>query len=383
MKYILCRVPLVVLLLSLSGCGTVGYYAQAAWGQWSLLRARVDVPQLLDDPTLPAATRQRLQVAWQIRDFAASAMDLAPDARYSTFVDLERPYVVWNVFVAPPFDLTAQTWCYPIVGCAPYRGYFREQAARDFAAGYSSRGYDTHVGGVPAYSTLGWFDDPLLSTFIDWPDGDLADLLLHELAHGRVWVNGDVTFNESFASFVGQEGARRWMQTHGAAQALTTWQQRRLVRRRLTQFLLNVKAQFQRGYALAADGGVQGEVRKAELLAKMHACYAAHRERLGGGRYDELVYRRVNNAYLVSVGTYADDVPAFAALFKREGEDWPRFFAAVEALAELPDTERRAVVAALAGSAQDEVGADADNDGTQQIDCEAFFGHGRDAEAPG
>ena len=200
----------LLLLPGLVGCETLGFYQQAIWGQWRIMRERVPLDDALTNGATDAGTREQLQVATGLLDFAEEALLLPVAERYRSFVQLDRDYVVWNVFAAEPYNLDAGYWCYPIVGCAPYRGYFDEARAQRAAERLERRGMEIYLGGVPAYSTLGWFDDPLLSTFLHWPEADLASLLFHELAHGRVWAAGDTAFNESFASFVGEEGARQW-----------------------------------------------------------------------------------------------------------------------------------------------------------------------------
>ena len=194
--------PLLPLLVLLTGCSSLGYYAQLAGGQWQLLQARQPVAELLADPRQPAELRRRLQRAQAARDFASTRLALPDNRSYRLYADLARPYVVWNLFATPEFSLEPVTHCFPIAGCVAYRGYFDEQRARGAAALLRVQGLDTEVAGVAAYSTLGWFDDPLLGGMLAWNDERLAGLIFHELAHQRLYLPGDTAFNESFARFV-------------------------------------------------------------------------------------------------------------------------------------------------------------------------------------
>ena len=231
-----------------AGCETVGYYGQAIRGQTGLLLAREPVDDLLADPATDAALRQRLGVARDLLDFADGELGLEVGGRYGSYVALDRDAVVYNVFASPPFALTPVRWCFPIAGCVSYRGYFSEAAAQAKADELAEAGLDVHVGGASAYSTLGWFDDPLLSTFIERDDAALADLLFHELAHGVLYVPGETAFNESFATFVGREGTRRWLSARGEDAALEQWRARNARRARFVAAVLELRAGLAEDY---------------------------------------------------------------------------------------------------------------------------------------
>lgn len=209
-------VPLLAALL-LNGCSSVAYYGQLAEGQWQLLRARQPVAQVIADPATPPQLRSHLAHAEQARVFASQQMKLPDNHSYRVYADIGRPYVVWNVFATPELSLQPVTHCFPIAGCVAYRGYYQQGAARGAAALMRQDGLDVYVGGVEAYSTLGWFDDPILSSMVGWGDERLATLIFHELAHQRFYVQNDTEFNESFASFVEQEGTRQWRVARGLA----------------------------------------------------------------------------------------------------------------------------------------------------------------------
>ncbi len=323
---------LSVLLLIQGGCGSLSFYQQAIFGQLEVLNARIPVEKMLTDPETNTALRKQLQLARQIILFAEGEIGLPVMDRYRSYVALDRPYVVWNVFAAPTHSLKAYMWCYPIVGCAPYRGYFDQAHARAYAQKLRQNGLETYVTGVAAYSTLGWFDDPLLSTFLHWPEPDLAGLLLHELAHGVVWIEGDTSFNESFASFVAEEGMRQYFGS--SSDQLKTWQSQRDGWNQMKTHLLQLKSALERAY-LSDDPAHE----KSIVFASFQQRYLRDRAALGDGRYDRLINEELNNAYLVSLGVYEDLVPAFKCLFGKQG-DWQVFFTEVKDLIALEVDDR-------------------------------------------
>lgn len=399
------RAPLALLALlacvPLAGCETLGYYAHVTGGQLQLLAAREPVERKVHELRAtgdPAAERlaRQLEGSQRVLDLAQHELALPVGRRYRTYVELDRPYVVWNVFAAPELSLEPHRWCYPVAGCAPYRGYFNAAAAERAAARLAAHGMDVYVGGVAAYSTLGWFADPLLSSFIHWPAADVAELLVHELAHGRVWIPGDVAFNESYASFVGERGAAAagdraaaaWRgddlavapeaTAAGSSAAGRSATERRDGWRGLVALLGLTADRLGEIYAQPAEPEVR-RAGKAAVLAAARACYAAQRADLGGGRYDTLM-SGLNNAVLVSISTYEDLVPAFERLFDTVGGNWPEFHAAVAALARQPAAERRTELARLR---DEQVAAERDHQHADQVECEALQGHVPDAEAAG
>ena len=358
----------------LAGCQTVGFYSQAVGGQLSIMRKQVPIDRLLDDPATPEPLRDQLALTQEILEFAEKTMGLEVGNRYRRYVELGRDYVVWNVVAAPAFSLEPERWCYPFVGCAPYRGYFSESAALAFAASLEADGLETFVGGTPAYSTLGWFDDPVLSSFVDYPPGHLAELLLHELAHGRVWVAGDVAFNEAFASFVGETGASSWLGADDRARFEAANKASKRFERWLHELANSLADVYQ-----SADTNVLPE-RKQATMARYLACYEAHRSVLGEGRYDQLVEARLNNAYLAARRTYEDWQPAFRALFERSGKHWESFFDAVEALGALTEAER---VLELEALREEGIAGERDHSRADEIQCEPLPRHGLGGETPG
>lgn len=370
--------------LLLGGCASLSYYSHLASGQMGLLGAREPVARVLarleaadagdEDPALA----ERLRLSQRVLDFAEAELDLEVGGRYRSYVDLEREAVVWNLFAAPALGVEAHTWCYPLVGCAPYRGYFNREMADAEQARMAAKGFDTYLGAVSAYSTLGWFDDPLLSTFINLSDSDLVELLIHELAHSRVWVRGDVTFNESFASFVGRAGLRAWHEAAGSAAEFEAHLDGERTWRAAEGMLLRARETLAAVYGSALPETQKLE-RKGALLAAAGACLAAAGRKTGNDGYRRLG-EKLNNAYLASLSAYADRIPAFAVLFDQAGGSWPAFYLQVLELAGLGDEAR---AAALEGLAEQHPAAAGDDEGADEIECEAFSGHGLDAEVPG
>jgi predicted aminopeptidase len=369
----------------LSGCASLGYYTQAMSGQLQISSSGQPVGEVLarleavEDPdALDAGLLSGLRSSQSVLAFAEAELGLESGGSYSSYVELDRPYVVWNVFAAPELSLEARSWCYLVVGCAPYRGYFEQGRAERFAAGLKDRGLDIYVGGVPAYSTLGWFEDPLLSTFIRWPKGRLAELLIHELAHSRVWVGGDVAFNEAFASFVGRQGARSWIEQRDGAQAADEFLERGRSWPALTRLLLEIRRALDELYTSGLSEG-EKRVGKSKVINRGKACYQRNISRYGSGRYDE-VLAGLNNAFLVSLSTYDDDVPAFAALFAQVSGDWRRFFDEVETLARMTSEGRADAMEALR---EQQIAERGDDEGADEVECEALFHHGVDGDTAG
>ncbi len=339
LDHIFKRLVPVLAVLLLNGCGSVGYYGQLAQGQWQLLRARQPVDNVLADPASSPQLRQRLAHAEQARSFASQRLQLPDNRSYRVYADLGRPYVVWNVFATPELSLQPVIHCFPIAGCVAYRGYYRQGAARGAAALMREDGLDVYVGGVEAYSTLGWFDDPILSTMVGWGDERLAALIFHELAHQRFYVRDDTAFNESFATFVEQEGARQWRVARGLA-PLADGQGAQ--REQFTRLVLASRERLQAIYAGPLDDAHKRMAKQAEF-ERLRQEYRVMRDGTWAGdkRYDAWIYGPMNNAKLLPFGLYDQWVPAFAALFREVGGDWARFYERVEQLGRLPIDQRK------------------------------------------
>lgn len=348
-------VPVLALtwVVGLTGCSHIRYYAQAVGGQLSILAKRRAISEWLDDPEVSESLKQRLSLVLEIRSFASEALGLPENGSFRAYADLERSYVVWTVFAAPEFSLDLREWCYPVVGCAAYRGYFTQERAQTLAERLQSEGYDTYVAGAAAYSTLGWFDDPLLNTVIAWPEADLAGLIFHELAHQRLYIQDDSTFNESFASAVEAEGVRRWLEHRGVADAFLEYKQAKRQDDAFTRLVFETRERLQALYeAILSDD--RKRRRKAEILAEMRSGYErVRRDWDAAKRYDAWFSYSLNNAQLGSVATYHAYVPAFQVLIERYGGDLQAFYQAAERLGKLPPKEREAELKALLVGARD------------------------------
>lgn len=338
---------LVSLSIALLSCETVSYYTQAARGQASIMLGREDIEQLLAEEELDTELRRKFELVLEIRDFAASELGLPVEDNYKTYVNVQRDHVVWNVFAAPEFSIENVNWCYPIAGCVSYRGYFSEQGAARYAQRLSEQGYDVYTGGVDAYSTLGWFDDSLLSTVIDRVDYQLAGLIFHELAHQLVYLPGDTTFNESFATAVEREGVRRWLEARGE----TTLQREALVNsERQEQFVAMVSEWRDRFDALYQEE-IDEELmrsRKQELQQDLRSAY----ERLklaweGYAGYDDWFSRSLNNAQLSTVSSYNDYVPAFYRMLQQNNGELESFYQQVAELVEQDEEAREELIEQL------------------------------------
>jgi predicted aminopeptidase len=335
----------LAMLLLLSGCATFNYYQQLAVGHYAVLQARQPIKQLLADPTTPAPLRQRLVLALQARSFASAQLKLPDNRSYRLYADIQRPFVLWNLFATEEFSLAPQLSCFAIAGCVAYRGYYHDTDAQTAAAQLKQQGLDTYVAGVEAYSTLGWFDDPLLSSMLHWDDQRLAALIFHELAHQRLYVADDSSFNESFASFVEQQGLRQWLASRAEVELDARAREQR------EQFTALVLATRKRLTALYASNLPVANLRagKQAEFARLRAKYRQLRETKWGGqgRYDHWINAPLNNAKLLPFGLYEQWLPAFAALFSRCADDWSCFYLQAAQLAQLPLPARLAALQEL------------------------------------
>lgn len=318
----------------LCSCSSVRYYAQAVHGQGALLVERRPLDEVISDPSTDATLAARLREAQQARRFASHSLGLPDNRSYTTYVALHRPHVVWNVFAAPRFSVRAVPQCFPIAGCVAYRGWFSEAAAEADAARLRARGDDVWVGGVAAYSTLGWFADPILSSMLRWDDDELAGTIFHELAHQLAYVKGDTTFNESFATFVQEEGLREWRKSRGLP---PTDPRSRRMDDQFVQRVLDLRTRLEAIYTRGGGETVMAAGKRREI-ARFRVDYAQWRERHwpNDHRHDAWVAAPINNARLLPFGLYRQWLPAFATLFELSAHDWRTFYDRVRKLAHQP-----------------------------------------------
>jgi predicted aminopeptidase len=337
-------------LLALSGCQVMGYYAQAVSGQVEIWRETRPVEELLRDPAVDPDLQARLKRAVVIRDFASRELALPDNGSYRSYADLKRPFVVWNVIAAEEFSIRPKPWCFPVAGCVTYRGYFNEQKAQSFAKQLRAKGMDVFVAGVPAYSTIGWFDDPLLNTFVRFSQTEMARLIFHELAHQVLYVPGDTSFNESFASAVELEGIDRWLAAEGTASERKAFETMRIYRRGFIELLATYRGKLEALYLLTLSDDEKRK-RKAETLANMKAAYLELKDSWGGfAGYDRFFAGELGNAQLASVSNYTEWLPAFRNLLARS-DSLPQFYAAAGEISKLASDERKERLRALNSSA--------------------------------
>jgi predicted aminopeptidase len=339
------------LLPLLGGCATMGYYWQSVSGHLSLMQAARPIEQWLQDTRTAEPLKDKLRLAGRIRAFAAHQLHLPDNASYLSYADLGRPAVVWNVVAAPEWSLKPEQWCFPVAGCVSYKGYFDEAAAQREAQRIAALGLETTVQPVPAYSTLGWLNwaggDPLLSTFIGYPEGELARLIFHELAHQVVYVAGDTAFNESFATAVERLGAQLWLE-QASASAREQYAALDVRRRQWRELALQLRRDLMALYAAAEPPGPQQRQAKQELMHNFALQYARLRSSWGNWPgYDRWV-ARVNNASLAVLAEYEDLAPAFERLYWQQGS-WPAFYDEVRRLAQLPRPQRHQQLRQLLG----------------------------------
>ncbi|MDA3913095.1 aminopeptidase [Oleiagrimonas sp.] len=339
----LIRGSLILLCtLALGGC----YYLHLATGETRLLLKRKPIRTVLADPHASPALKARLRLALRARAFASDHLDLPRNRSYTLYADIGRPFVMYNVFATPALSLKPVEHCFPIAGCVAYQGFYEKHRAETAAAKLHRAGDDVDVEGVPAYSTLGHFADPVLSSMDRWSDDELVGTIFHELAHQKLYLKGDTTFNESFATFVQREGLRQWHAARHEAPPDPTADRRQ---KQFTQLMLATRKRLKKLYA--------GTLPDAQKLRRKHAAFVELRARYrqlrdtqwdGYDGYDAWMAKPLNNARLLPFGLYDDQVPAFSALFAQSGSDWTRFFAAAKKLASLPKARRTAQLHALA-----------------------------------
>jgi predicted aminopeptidase len=337
----------IALIASLSGgC----YLLQSAEGQLALMSKREPIARVIDKPGTPPKLRAQLQSVTAIRDFASHELGLPDNGSYRKYADIGRAYVVWSVVAAPEFSVDPKRWCFPVVGCVGYRGYFVEARARRFAAGLNAQGFDVVVGGVAAYSTLGHFDDPILSTMVNWDDTELAAIIFHELTHQLLYVRNDASFNEALATTVEEEGVRRWLERQGREQDLAQHLLQHKHYLQVIALLSETRAQLRQIYAMTLPPPLMRERKRAAFEA-LRDSYAALRAQWGGhAPFDAWFGQDINNAHLASIATYFACVPGFEREMQAVDGNLPAFYRRVRALAKLDQAQRDLLVCGTAAS---------------------------------
>lgn len=344
----------------LSGCSTAAYYWQSVSGHLAVLQAAKPAQEVLSDDAVSESLKKRVAMALRIREFATTALALPDNPSYRRYADLKRSAVVWNVVAAPPDSLQLKTWCFAVVGCVGYRGYYTEADARGEAQRIQADGYEVNVYGVPAYSTLGYLNwlggDPLLSTFIQYPEGELARMIFHELAHQVLYVKDDTTFNESFATAVERLGGQQWLAQHGSARAREEYVAFDSRRREFRALTLRARERLVQVYMRKKHlSGIESTqsatnniaIEKTKVMQTLREEYSLLKASWGGySGYDRFV-AQANNASLGALAAYDDLVPQFEAVFEQKGRNWPAFYAAIQGIVSLPKQARRDALQAM------------------------------------
>lgn len=357
---------LLAVVLAVSGCHTLGFYGQAVKGQYEIFAHQEPIEKLMESSQVPTPLKQRFELLRDLRGFASADLKLPTDDHYRKYVDVHRPFVVWNVEAAPEFSMEPKTWWYPVLGSLEYRGYFSKAGATNYAGYLRRKGFDVSVGGVGAYSTLGWFKDPVLNTFIFEDDAELAEIIFHELAHQRLFARGDTDFNEAFATTVGQEGARRWLKARGNVSGLNDYLAHLQRSDQFVHLVMRTRGQLVQLYgdeqtpdgkikAAKKSKGSEQELRKQkkQILSDMQSEYSRLKTGWGGdAEYDGWFAHSVNNSHLNSVAAYYDFVPGFEQLLAANGGDMERFYRAAEQISKRPKSDRHEQLKILARTRQ-------------------------------
>lgn len=346
------RILLLAAVVLLGGCASAAYYAQSIRGQIGVMAASRPIDAVLDDPRTPGRVRRILTRVPAMRRFAVAELGLAASDSYTLYADVRREAMVWSVIAAPADSLRPREWCFPVAGCTSYRGYFDRRAARDYAARLAADGWDVAVQAVPAYSTLGWFSDPLPSTVVDWPLADIAGLVFHELAHETLYVPDDTAFNEGYATVVENEGVRRWLRLHGGPRERARRVEKERRRAEIRQLLDAARARLAALYA-SPPARAALLARKRAVFAKLRADYATLTQTWDGdAEYDRWFDRPLNNAHLAAADIYHAREPALRRLLQALDGDMEAFQAACRRIAAMDEPRRHAVLDALEQGAE-------------------------------
>lgn len=331
---------IVLLLICVSGCSTIGYYHQSISGHFELISKRERIADIVNDPARDEKLIKQLHLVEELRTFASEQLKLPENDSYRSYVQLDKPYITWNVFAAPEFSIALQQWCFLVIGCVPYRGYFDESEANSYAQQLSKQDLDVYVAGVPAYSTLGWFDDPLLSSMLDRGEIVTASYIFHELAHQQFYLKGDGAFNEAFATAVEEIGVLDWLHQQDRSQDAQRYDDWLLQKSIFFEFVKNSRDEFETLYQQEYDPEKM-QVEKEILIAEMRRKFAnLSSENKHIARYSKWMSGPLNNAQLGAISLYRELVPAFRRIFSLCENDFEKFYSYVETIAKQSEEHR-------------------------------------------
>lgn len=340
---------LIVTASGLSGCADLGYLMHTANGHFDIISRTEKTDTLINDPETDPRLREQLKNVNRILAFANDHLDLPSNGSYLEYADIGRDYVLKNLFATQEFSIHAERWCYPLVGCMGYRGYFDEQRLDTDLQQFRSQGLDIYIAHVDAYSTLGWFNDPLLNTFIDWSELRLAGLIFHELAHQRLYVDGDSTFNESYAMAVQQAGIEALLSQRGETERLPRYRQYLQNRRKVIELIAQARQDLQQLYVENTGTDNLRELKAARMSQLKTDYLALHQKFKVNDGFSRWFEKDLNNAQLVSVATYHSLVPAFRNLLASTGKDFPSFYQIAEQIGDMETTDRETCLTYWAG----------------------------------
>ena len=335
----------------LGGCANLGYYAQAVDGHSNIHNRIRPIHAVIADPQTDPRVKHSLALVVKLREFAVSKLRLPDNQSFTAYADLGRRYAIWNVSATPELSLESEKWCFVAVGCVSYRGFFSETEANRFADDLRTKGYDVSVGGVRTYSTLGWFKDPVLNTFLGYSDTELAQLIFHELAHQVVYVRDDSTFNESFATAVELEGISQWLDEHGTEKQRALFVAAQERKAASAVLMLDYRKRLEELYA-SDQSDHEKRASKALIFAELRGKMSSLVAEKARASYDRWLAQHLNNAHLASISTYTQLVPAFRSLLAQHGGNMDRFYEAVRALGRLSAAERAALLHGMDAGSQ-------------------------------
>lgn len=338
------RAAILTAVMLGTGCQSTRFYTQAIGGQWEIISERETITKVIREEPPNSPLTDKLRLVQGIIAFAQTNLALPAERQYQAYVDLKRRYVVWNVEATPEFSLDSKSWWYPVVGSLEYQGYFKKKQAVDYAKRLREEGYDVFVGGVPAYSTLGWFNDAVLSTFVHLPEAELAELIFHELAHQKLFIAGDTDFNEAFATSIGREGVRRWFMSKNNPGALAQFLESRTRDDTVVELILRTRDELERLYE-SSDSLTENAIRmrKAEIIRKLRTDYDALKKNWPGySGYDGFMAADINNAQLNAVDTYFHLLPRFDSMIHLVDNHLPAFYEQISQTRKMDKQERRA-----------------------------------------
>ncbi|MBL1143237.1 MAG: aminopeptidase [Proteobacteria bacterium] len=334
---------LLLIIFFLSGCTSVQYYSQSIQGQFEVLKKRQDINDILDDPNVSSSLRDKLNTVLQLRQFSTEQLGLPKNNSYLSYADLERDYVIWNIFANEEFSLEPLSWCYLIIGCLSYRGYFSQSEAEKNATHLKQQGYDIYLGGVAAYSTLGWFDDPVLNTMLRWSENYLATVMFHELAHQQLYIKNDTEFNESYADAVAHIGVTRWLRQKHDKGLLDEYNQSQIHEKIFVALVMRYKSILNKLYHSSEDKKTKRS-RKKNLFQKMQTEYFEMTKSWGENPYKKWFSSDINNAKLASVVTYRKHVPAFLEIYEKLNKNLAQFYSFSKSLSSCNPMKRKEIL---------------------------------------